>query len=101
MCIRDRFIPEFYFFYRKMWGWGALALAVSLIVSIPSLLSLMAALGDVYKRQPYRRPVARHSPVNACHSSRARGLRQSYCVPNCRTYRARSPAPGNLSLIHS
>lgn len=28
-----------------MWGWGALALAVSLIVSIPSLLSLMAALG--------------------------------------------------------
>ncbi len=39
------FIPEFYFFYRKMWGWGALALAVSLIVSIPSLLSLMAALG--------------------------------------------------------
>ena len=44
-CWSALFIPEFYFFYRKMWGWGALALAVSLIVSIPSLLSLMAALG--------------------------------------------------------
>lgn len=45
VCWSALFFPEFYFFYRKMWGWGALALAVSLMISVPPLLSVMAALG--------------------------------------------------------
>ena len=45
VCWSALLFPEFYFFYRKMWGWGALALAVTLIVSVPPLLSVMAALG--------------------------------------------------------
>ncbi len=44
-CWSALFFPEFYFFYRKMWGWGALAFAVSLLASVPPMLSMTAALG--------------------------------------------------------
>lgn len=45
VCWSAMIFPEFYFFYRKMWGWGALALAVSLLVSVPPLLSMVMAVG--------------------------------------------------------
>ncbi len=44
-CWSAVLLPEFYFFYRKMWGWGALAASVMLLVSIPSFLSMLALLG--------------------------------------------------------
>lgn len=46
-CWSALLVPEFYFFYRKMWGWGALALVASLLVSVPSFLSLAVTLGAV------------------------------------------------------
>lgn len=44
-CWSALLLPEFYFFYRKMWGWGALALAVTMLASALPLLSLAAAAG--------------------------------------------------------
>ena len=44
-CWSALFLPEFYFFYRRMWGWGLLALAVSLFVSLPLVLTVAAMMG--------------------------------------------------------
>lgn len=44
-CWSAVLLPEFYFFYRKMWGWGALAALVMILISIPSMLSMLAMLG--------------------------------------------------------
>ena len=44
-CWSALFLPEFYFFYRKMWGWGFAALAVSLIVSLPLVLTVASLMG--------------------------------------------------------
>ena len=44
-CWSALLVPEYYFFYRKMWGWGMLAFAVSLIVSVPMILVLASMMG--------------------------------------------------------
>lgn len=44
-CWSAAILPEFYFFYRKMWGWGALAAIAMLIISLPSMLSMLALMG--------------------------------------------------------
>ena len=44
-CWSALFIPEFYFFYRKMWKQGVLFALLDFIVTLPSLLYLMAVSG--------------------------------------------------------
>ncbi len=40
-------VPHFYFAYRKMWGWAALSLIVSLVLSSVQMLALAAEMGHV------------------------------------------------------
>lgn len=44
-CFSAFFFAPLYFLYRKMYGWAALALAGSLVCSIPSFLSMFQLLG--------------------------------------------------------
>lgn len=40
------FLGPFYFAYRKMWGWAALAFAVWMLLSMPSILLIMVTQGN-------------------------------------------------------
>ncbi len=44
-CFSAFFFAPLYFLYRKMYGWAALALAASVVCSIPGFLSLFQMLG--------------------------------------------------------
>lgn len=45
VCWSALLFAPMYFCYRRMWGWGFLALAASLLFSVPSFLAMFQALG--------------------------------------------------------
>ena len=47
-CWSAMLVPEFYFFYRRMWGWGILALAISAVVSLPLVITLGSMMGAAW-----------------------------------------------------
>lgn len=44
-CWSALFIPEYYFFYRGMWGWGLLALVITMLGSLPLVLTIASMTG--------------------------------------------------------
>ena len=47
-CWSALFIPEFYFFYRKMWKQGLLATLVMVVLSIPGFMSIIATFNPTF-----------------------------------------------------
>lgn len=46
-CWSALFVPPAYFLYRRMWGWGLLAAALTVILSLPGMLLIAADAGAV------------------------------------------------------
>ena len=74
-CWSALFIPEFYFFYRK-WGWGALALAVSLYRKHPVPPFAHGCAG-------HRHGFCLSPPGAPPHSSQCAGLNWGVRIASC------------------